>query len=126
MSTIQDKLNTLAELKRRMIDAIQLDKNQSSAMKAQQEFNDAVKEEFQKIHEETKGLECECACGGEETDGLDNTSTYSVDDFLINLDFSTTTTEGLQEMDQVTKNQLEFERQEELLRKYTQALSIVE
>lgn len=128
MSTIKEQLQELMDLRDKMEKALQYDPNAEEAQQAQEEFNEAITREFLELHQSTEGLECECTCGEEETGGLEEEKGYSLEDFLIDLDFTPPLlkTEGLVEGDQVTKNQLEVERQEELLRKYTEALSIVE
>lgn len=109
----------------------------------QEKFNQAMTASFNSLHEknlQTGELEeAHCTCGNtnpNDTSGLN--STYSLNDFLLDVKFpttttttieggesTTTTTAGLEEgpTEQYKLNQLEFERQERLLKEYQEALT---
>lgn len=105
----------------------------------QEKFNQAMTASFNSLHEknlQTGELEeAHCTCGNDDdTSGLN--STYSLNDFLLDVKFPTTstttmeggestTTAGLEEgpTEQYKLNQLEFERQERLLKEYQEALT---
>jgi hypothetical protein len=106
----------------------------------QEKFNSAMTASFNSLHENLKTGELEeahCTCGsGDEDDtrGLTNNTTYSLNDFLLDVKFPTNTsaaegggasTAGLDDgpTEQYKLNQLEFERQERLLKEYQEALT---
>jgi hypothetical protein len=103
----------------------------------QEKFNSAMTASFNSLHENLKTGEleeahCTCGSGGDDdTRGLTNT-TYSLNDFLLDVKFPTNTsveggasTAGLDDgpTEQYKLNQLEFERQERLLKEYQEALT---
>ena len=103
-------------------------RNATEGLKIQEQFNKTMTKVFQEAHQgdQTGNLEqpC-CTCGGEDdTEGLN--STYSLKDFLLDVDFKGEGTAGLQEgpTEQFKQNQLEFERQERLLKDFDKALTL--
>jgi hypothetical protein len=136
---IKSELRRLQNLRTEMLECLQKEPNLERVKAVQEEFNEAMTEEFNNLHQ-TRGLmdenvKCECkACEeeGDETGALEEEEkTYSLEDFLIDLDFSSYNeeeikTEGLESLSQLEKNQLEVARQDALLKKYTEELLIIE
>lgn len=105
------------------------------ARKLAGDFDKAMTETFHLIHEDhnTSGIQCTCHEDGDadETRGLGETATYSLQDYLLNINFDQlaageqTTTAGLGgATDQYRENQREFERQEQLLQQFQQSLTL--
>ena len=117
---IKQELQSLQELREKMLGTLQQDPNPQRAQTYQDEFNKTMGEYLDELHAgqtgDLNGGECEC---GEESEGV-----YSKDDFMINLDFSTPLQETGELSSQSEKNLLEVKRQDELLAQYSKLLVI--
>jgi hypothetical protein len=108
----------------------------------QEDYNKAATDTFHLVHQDynTSGGVV-CACHEDDTRGLEGHN-YSLDEFLVNVDFdklqaaqeaakltetANTTTAGLEEQqvsNQYKENQLDYQRQEALLKQFNESLRI--
>lgn len=115
---IKQELQSLHELREKMLETLQQDPNPQRAENYQNEFNKVMGEYLDELHTKhtTGDLKSHCECG-EESEGV-----YSKDDFMINLDFSAPLETG--ELSLSEKNVLEVKRQDELLAQYSKLLIV--
>lgn len=144
LSAKDQLLADLADLKRLGGDLHQFLQTMPVALgkEIQEDYNGAATDTFHLIHEDyntSGGVVCACH-DDDDTRGLEGHN-YSLDEFLVNVDFdkleaaqqaaklaetANATTAGLEEQvsDQYKENQLEYQRQEALLKQFNESLRI--